>query len=91
MKTIIRWMIMGYRKFLNPVLHALGGPLMGCRFRPTCSQYFLDAVESHGVSKGVCLGIWRILRCNPWSRGGDDPVPPAGEWRNRSGEQDREG
>lgn len=76
MKILIRLMIKFYRKFINPVLHAVGGPLAGCRFRPTCSQYFLDAVEIHGVCKGVCLGIWRILRCNPWGGTGHDPVPP---------------
>jgi len=49
-----------------------------CRFCPTCSEYFIEAVRNHGAIKGFLLGIWRILRCNPLCRGGYDPVPPAG-------------
>ncbi len=47
-----------------------------CRFYPTCSQYAIEAIELHGVFKGVLLAAWRILRCNPFSKGGYDPVPP---------------
>ncbi len=47
-----------------------------CRFYPTCSEYFIHAVRLHGAFKGTGLGIWRILRCTPLSRGGYDPVPP---------------
>ncbi len=47
-----------------------------CRYYPTCSQYALEAIEIHGVFKGSLLAIWRILRCNPFSKGGYDPVPP---------------
>lgn len=46
-----------------------------CRFRPSCSQYTYEAIERYGVVRGLSLGTWRILRCNPWSAGGDDPVP----------------
>ena len=46
-----------------------------CRFTPTCSQYALEAVEKHGALKGSLLATWRILRCNPLSHGGYDPVP----------------
>ena len=46
-----------------------------CRFTPTCSTYFIQAVEKYGVFKGSYLGIKRILRCHPWSEGGYDPVP----------------
>lgn len=54
-------------------------PLMGegkCKFYPTCSQYTKEAIEIHGAFKGLFMGIWRILRCNPFSKGGYDPVPP---------------
>ncbi len=47
-----------------------------CRFRPTCSAYMIEALEVHGPIRGLGLGVWRILRCNPFCRGGYDPVPP---------------
>ena len=46
-----------------------------CLYRPTCSQYMLEAINNHGVIVGILLGSWRILRCNPFSKGGYDPVP----------------
>ena len=46
-----------------------------CKYVPTCSQYALEAIERYGAAKGSLLAIWRILRCNPFSRGGHDPVP----------------
>lgn len=76
MKFLIRCLIRGYQRFLSPVLHAVAGPASGCRFTPTCSEYFLRAVETHGVWRGSCMGVWRILRCNPWGGSGKDPVPP---------------
>ncbi len=58
-----------YRRFLSPLLPA------ACRFEPTCSQYALDAIEMHGALKGGWLTLRRLLRCQPFSRGGFDPVP----------------
>jgi len=58
-----------YQRFLSPLLPAT------CRFTPSCSQYAVEAIEKHGVLKGCTLAAWRILRCNPLSKGGDDPVP----------------
>jgi putative membrane protein insertion efficiency factor len=51
-------------------------PFLGrqCRFVPTCSNYFLQAVEKHGAVRGSLMGIWRLVRCNPLSKGGFDPV-----------------
>lgn len=46
-----------------------------CKYTPTCSAYAIEALEVHGVLKGSALAVWRILRCNPFSRGGYDPVP----------------
>lgn len=52
-----------------------------CRFVPTCSGYAISALRVHGLFKGSLLTIWRILRCNPFVKGGYDPVPPKGAWR----------
>ncbi len=46
-----------------------------CRFHPTCSQYTYEAIEKYGVIKGGAMGLWRIMRCNPFNPGGFDPVP----------------
>ena len=59
-----------YRVALSPLKR---GPT--CRFLPTCSEYALDAVRERGIVVGVALAVWRILRCNPLSHGGFDPVP----------------
>ena len=47
---------------------------IGCKFYPTCSDYTIQAIEKHGIFKGMAMGVWRILRCNPFSKGGYDPV-----------------
>ncbi len=46
-----------------------------CKYQPTCSEYGYDAIKKHGLLKGGLLGVWRVLRCNPWSKGGEDLVP----------------
>ena len=50
------------------------GPFLGgqCKYHPSCSQYAIDALRKHGLVKGSVLAGWRLLRCNPWSRGGVD-------------------
>lgn len=58
----------------NELARSLGLPLGGCRFRPTCSEYMYSAVEKYGLLKGILMGLWRIMRCGPWSKGGYDPV-----------------
>ena len=60
-----------YQVLLSPL------KLPTCRFYPSCSAYVIDALRSHGAVKGSVLGAWRIVRCNPFCRGGYDPVPPA--------------
>jgi putative membrane protein insertion efficiency factor len=72
---MIRLLIRFYQVCISPVLHIFAGPGGGCRFEPTCSQYFLEAVEEHGSIRGSWLGIKRILRCHPWGGQGYDPVP----------------
>jgi hypothetical protein len=63
-----------YRRWLSPVIHRLGAG--GCKYLPTCSEYAAIAIATHGPVRGSALAIWRLLRCNPFSRGGLDPVPP---------------
>lgn len=74
-KWVIKKVIRLYQKLINPILHFIGGPYAGCRFTPSCSNYCLQAVETHGAFKGMLYGTWRICRCHPWGGSGDDPVP----------------
>jgi putative membrane protein insertion efficiency factor len=67
-----RGLILLVRLYQATLSRWLGGQ---CRFLPTCSSYFIEAVETWGAVRGAGLGIWRVLRCNPLSRGGYDPVP----------------
>ncbi len=69
MKQLLIRLIDLYRLSISPFLGH------HCRFNPTCSDYTQKAIMQHGVLKGSLLGIWRILRCNPWNKGGNDPVP----------------
>jgi len=64
-------LVRAYQYLISPLL---GG---NCRFYPTCSSYMIEAIETHGVLKGLWLGIRRIGRCHPYSDGGVDLVPPA--------------
>lgn len=45
-----------------------------CKFTPTCSQYTYEAIDKYGLIKGGLKGTWRVIRCNPWSKGGEDPI-----------------
>jgi len=68
-KAIVIAPIRFYRYFLSPWFgHA-------CRFTPTCSAYCIEAIKTHGVIKGLWLGMKRIARCQPWCKGGHDPIP----------------
>ena len=69
MKNILIAMIRFYQKFLSPLKHTR------CPYTPTRSQYGLGAIQKYGAVKGSLLACWRILRCNPFSKGGYDPVP----------------
>ena len=62
-------LLAGYKRFVSPVLPA------SCRFYPTCSEYAQEAIERHGLLRGSALAAWRLLRCQPFARGGLDPVP----------------
>ena len=65
-----------YQRFISPGLGR------NCRFSPSCSQYGIEAIRTHGCLKGLLLTGWRIARCNPLGRWGYDPVPEPGRWRN---------
>lgn len=69
MKKVLLLLVRGYQLLLSPVLP------QSCRFDPSCSQYSIEAISRYGALKGVWLSIKRVIRCNPWSPGGYDPVP----------------
>ena len=69
MKRVLLALVRGYKKYISPLLPP------SCRFTPTCSEYAMEAIQKHGAFKGGLLAIWRILRCNPFCKGGYDPVP----------------
>ena len=74
MKPIIKNGFITIIRFYQQYLSALkGGPT--CRFVPTCSAYAIEAITKYGALKGSALALWRCLRCNPFSKGGYDPVP----------------
>ncbi len=70
MKSLMLNLIKFYKKYLSPGNYGI----KICRFEPSCSRYAYDAVSKYGVLKGGLLATWRLLRCNPFSKGGHDPV-----------------
>ncbi len=69
MRKALLFLIRLYQKYVSPGLPRC------CRFTPTCSQYAKEAIEKYGAIKGTGLAVWRVLRCNPFCKGGYDPVP----------------
>ena len=67
-KRFLIWLILFYKKYISPM------KTTKCPYFPSCSDYGLEAIRKHGVMKGGLLAVWRILRCNPFSKGGYDPV-----------------
>lgn len=70
LKRLLLFLIRFYRKYLSPLKTRYH-----CIYVPTCSEYALEAIEKYGALKGGFLAAWRILRCNPFAKGGYDPVP----------------
>jgi putative membrane protein insertion efficiency factor len=66
--TVVVWGLRGYQRVISPALPR------SCKYYPTCSQYAVDAVRRYGAVRGMILAAWRVLRCNPFSYGGYDPV-----------------
>lgn len=71
MKKILIKIIKFYQREISPTISQKG---TACKYRPTCSQYAIEAIEKYGSIKGIFMAIWRIIRCNPFSNGGYDPV-----------------
>jgi len=68
MKKLLLWLINIYKKGISPYTTPK------CKYYPTCSTYAYQAIEKHGAFKGTGMAVWRLLRCNPFSKGGVDPV-----------------
>lgn len=68
----MKWLALGFIRLYQRTLSLVLPP--ACRFVPTCSEYGYQAIAKYGIVKGGCLALWRILRCNPFGRGGYDPL-----------------
>ena len=71
MKKFFIYIIKFYQKWISPAFGTIG---IHCKYYPTCSEYMKQAIEKYGFFKGIFLGIKRLLRCNPFSKGGYDPL-----------------
>ncbi|WP_334151278.1 membrane protein insertion efficiency factor YidD [Microbacterium sp.] len=69
-RNLVLGFLTGYRKVISPMYGDV------CAYYPSCSAYAVGAVQQHGAVRGTALSVWRILRCNPWTRGGVDDVQP---------------
>jgi hypothetical protein len=72
LRGLVVGLIYGYRYLVSPILPS------SCRYRPTCSEYALEALSRYGALKGGWIALKRILRCHPWGGSGHDPVPGTG-------------
>lgn len=70
LQLILLFFLRAYQLCISPFLG------QNCRFYPTCSQYAMEAISTHGCVKGLFLAICRLCKCHPWHAGGSDPVPP---------------
>lgn len=84
----MKWLLIGFIRLWRAVISPLYGNV--CKYHPSCSAYGLEAVQVHGALRGSWLTMARIVRCNPWSTGGYDPVPgtpAAEEWAREQREK----
>jgi len=77
-RKIVAAPIRGYQRFISPALPRR------CKYHPSCSEYAVQAIRTYGVLRGLVLAAWRLLRCNPWSHGGLDPVEAQRIFRTRT-------
>jgi len=73
MKNTLLLLLGLYRRWLSPAIHGLSPD--GCKFRPTCSEYAVEAITLYGAARGCLLALKRLARCHPFTSGGFDPVP----------------
>ena len=74
MNRIVIWLLRLVRAGMVPFVSMSSVTPRVCKYEPTCSQYAEQAVRAHGPVRGLAMAGWRLLRCNPWSKGGYDPV-----------------
>ncbi len=79
MRALVSAPIVFYQRFISP------GIPQRCKYEPTCSRYAVEAVREYGILRGPVLAAWRLLRCNPWSHGGYDPVEAQRVFGDRPG------
>ena len=78
MRAVLVLPIRFYQRFISPALPRR------CKYHPTCSEYAVQSIRTYGVPRGLVLAAWRLLRCNPWSHGGYDPVEAQTIFRPRT-------
>ena len=78
MRAVLIAPVRFYQRFISRALPSR------CKYHPTCSEYAVEAVRTYGVLRGLVLAAWRVLRCNPWSHGGVDPVEAQTIFRTRT-------
>ena len=78
MRAVVIAPIQFYRRFISRLMPSR------CKYHPSCSEYAAQAVRTYGVPRGLVLATWRLLRCNPWSHGGVDPVEAQTIFRTRT-------
>jgi putative membrane protein insertion efficiency factor len=79
LRALVTAPIVAYQRLISPALPRR------CKYEPTCSRYAVDAIREFGILRGAVLAGWRLLRCNPWSYGGYDPVHDQHLFGNRAG------
>jgi putative membrane protein insertion efficiency factor len=72
LRAVVLAPVTAYQSLISPALPRR------CKYEPTCSRYAVQAVGEYGILRGLVLAVWRLLRCNPWSHGGYDPVEAQG-------------